>query len=323
MGRQHGLDLRRGGRAGQGVEVQRHTDQHALREIADRGDEDRPPAEPGVRHDLRQVLVLEVQAVEEEGIRRPSLEFGDQSPCRRRYSQRRRGSSADGLAAAALPPPAAAAGRWRRWGSSRGWRLAGRRRSPPPGRSPFRESRRPRRDRCDARSRRPAAAAHRRRVPPPAPPLPFAASSGRQRTTRSTSAISARLAAGFLRSASGRESSRSPGWAAKRARICRPVVPASPSMNRVGIGPLGIGASSSLREVGRKAPGRQGAEAGWPPPLRHSSRAPASALAELEGPAGLPLAVFLALHHARIAGEEAGLLQDAAQFRIVVDKGRG
>src|SRR5258708_24760071 len=45
-------------------------------------------------------------------------------------------------------------------------------------------------------------------------------------------------------------------------------------------------------------------------------RSAASALGELERPAGLGAAVFLALDHARVAGEEAATLQDAAQIGL-------
>src|SRR6516165_269769 len=43
---------------------------------------------------------------------------------------------------------------------------------------------------------------------------------------------------------------------------------------------------------------------------------PGLPLAELEPTAGAGLAVLLALHHAGVAGEEAGLLQRDAEFRI-------
>jgi hypothetical protein len=43
-----------------------------------------------------------------------------------------------------------------------------------------------------------------------------------------------------------------------------------------------------------------------------------SALAELEAPAGLRLAVLLAFHRARIAGQESRDLQDTAQIRLIV-----
>src|SRR3569623_1328692 len=42
------------------------------------------------------------------------------------------------------------------------------------------------------------------------------------------------------------------------------------------------------------------------------------ALGELERPAGLGLAVLLALDHAAVAGQEAALLEDAAQLGLVV-----
>jgi len=44
-----------------------------------------------------------------------------------------------------------------------------------------------------------------------------------------------------------------------------------------------------------------------------------SALAELEGAAGLRLAVLLTLDHTRVAGEEPGGLQDAAQITTLDD----
>src|SRR5258708_6674072 len=41
-------------------------------------------------------------------------------------------------------------------------------------------------------------------------------------------------------------------------------------------------------------------------------------LRELERPPRLGLAVFLALHHAAVAGEEAAALKDAAQLRLEI-----
>src|SRR6185436_20557516 len=59
---------------------------------------------------------------------------------------------------------------------------------------------------------------------------------------------------------------------------------------------------------------------GKPPTGRQGRRCPAispcSAFAELEPAAGAGLAVLLALHHARVAGEEAGLLQRGTEFRV-------
>src|SRR3954469_12329115 len=48
-----------------------------------------------------------------------------------------------------------------------------------------------------------------------------------------------------------------------------------------------------------------------------------SALRELEGPAGLGLAVLLALDHARVAGQEATLLEHAAQLRLEIRQSLG
>src|ERR1700750_1020305 len=62
----------------------------------------------------------------------------------------------------------------------------------------------------------------------------FAASSGRQRITASAPfSISARAAASLRRAGSIETSSMSPRFS-RRWRICRPVVPASPSMKTVG-----------------------------------------------------------------------------------------
>src|SRR5579859_5793773 len=46
-------------------------------------------------------------------------------------------------------------------------------------------------------------------------------------------------------------------------------------------------------------------------------------LGELERPAGLRLAVLLALDHARVAGEETALLEDATELRLVVGERLG
>ena len=50
----------------QRVEMQRHADQHALAEIADRGHEDRRAGQPGIFLDLRHMLMLEREAVKLE-----------------------------------------------------------------------------------------------------------------------------------------------------------------------------------------------------------------------------------------------------------------
>src|SRR5690606_24013333 len=47
------------------------------------------------------------------------------------------------------------------------------------------------------------------------------------------------------------------------------------------------------------------------------------ALGELEGPAGLGLAVLLALDDAAVAGQEATLLEDRTQARLEVGEGLG
>src|SRR6185369_3262215 len=62
-----------------------------------------------------------------------------------------------------------------------------------------------------------------------------AASSCRQRITRSTPAIRSRLAAAFLRSSGAMLTSSICGIFSSRSRICKPVVPASPSIKTLGI----------------------------------------------------------------------------------------
>src|SRR6185369_15977349 len=62
-----------------------------------------------------------------------------------------------------------------------------------------------------------------------------AASSCRQRMTRSTPAINSRFAAAFLRSSEGMLTSSICGNFSSRSRICKPVVPASPSIKTLGI----------------------------------------------------------------------------------------
>src|SRR5579871_134236 len=72
----------------------------------------------------------------------------------------------------------------------------------------------------------------------------------------------------------------------------------------------------SAREMtgrSRKKPRKTGAFSYLPP-----SRL---ALGELERPAGLPLAVLLALDHARVARKEAAFLEHAAQLGLVVGEG--
>ncbi|MDT4865023.1 hypothetical protein FQZ97_998030 [compost metagenome] len=58
----------------------------------------------------------------------------------------------------------------------------------------------------------------------------MAASSCRQRMTRSACAMRSRLASGSLRRSGAMLSNSIAGMPCKRSRICRPVVPASPSM---------------------------------------------------------------------------------------------
>ncbi len=59
--------------AGQIVETQRHADQHALPEIANRGREDRPHGQSGIELDFRHVLVLELEPIELERRRLAAL----------------------------------------------------------------------------------------------------------------------------------------------------------------------------------------------------------------------------------------------------------
>ena len=92
-----------------------------------------------------------------------------------------------------------------------------------------------------------------------------------------------------------------PRSAGSRSRMPRPVVPASPSMNTVCGSCLVIPekwSASAIRTERRPAAHAPIAGDG---PL---------ALAELEAAAGLGRAVLLALDHARVAGQEAGHLQD-------------
>src|SRR5690606_18642938 len=137
--------------------------------------------------------------------------------------------------------------------------------------------------------------------------------------TRSTSSIISRRAPASFRRSAAMDRRETCGFAASRSRICRPVVPASPSMNTVGV--LAMEWTSVVWPFCReKRPETQEGRTLADPPLLHDSPAqigpalradpPASALAELEGTSRLRLAVLLALHDAGVAGQEAGLLQD-------------
>src|SRR3954468_4058042 len=58
-------------------------------------------------------------------------------------------------------------------------------------------------------------------------------------------------------------------------------------------------------------------------PLSRRMRPMRLTLRELEGPAGLGLAVLLALDHAGVAGEEAALLEHGAQLRLEIGQRLG
>src|SRR3954453_23774499 len=58
-------------------------------------------------------------------------------------------------------------------------------------------------------------------------------------------------------------------------------------------------------------------------PLSRRMRPKRLTLRELEGPAGLGLAVLLTLDHARVTGEEAALLEHGAQLRLEIGERLG
>jgi hypothetical protein len=67
--RQRGVQVGAARLARQRVEMQRHRHQHALPVVADRRHEDRPPRQLRIELRLRQMLVLEAEAIELEGRR--------------------------------------------------------------------------------------------------------------------------------------------------------------------------------------------------------------------------------------------------------------
>src|SRR5579859_1031006 len=125
-----------------------------------------------------------------------------------------------------------------------------------------------------------------------------AASSGRQRITRSAAFRCLRRVAGSLRSAGSMDATFRSARAARRAWIWSPVVPASPSMKTVGIMALAFA-------------GNEKSASGGP---RRSSRISRGvrllALGELEAASRLRLAVLLALDHPAVAGQEAVRLEN-------------
>src|SRR6185503_2801833 len=98
---------------------------------------------------------------------------------------------------------------------------------------------------------------------------------------------------------------------ASRSRICKPVVPASPSMKTVWVMASGIQTKRKGSSVSRSALSE----------TRVFARG--LALRELEAASGLGLAVLLPLHDAAVAGEQAVRLKHAAQLGLVVGQRLG
>src|SRR5277367_4912864 len=82
-------------------------------------------------------------------------------------------------------------------------------------------------------------------------------------------------------------------------------------MNTLGLGGM---SDSPVDQPGGSGP----SATPLPQPLPRGEGEWSLALAELEASSRLGLAVLLALDHARVAGQEAGDLQNAAQIRLVV-----
>src|SRR5438477_4249957 len=133
-----------------------------------------------------------------------------------------------------------------------------------------------------------------------------AASSGRHRITRSAAFSMSLRAAASLRFAGSIETSSISRRPWSRRWICRPVVPASPSMKTLGA----ISNSRCLSQ--RKRALRSEPKRPREPNCR------ASALRELEAASGPRAALFPALDHAAVAGQKAALLQERTQGRLEV-----
>src|SRR5258708_14365204 len=135
-----------------------------------------------------------------------------------------------------------------------------------------------------------------------------AAPSGRQSTTASTPFSSSARAVGSLRRAGSMETTFRSRRSASRCRICRPVVPASPSMKIVWVMDL------ASRWCG---PDKEKWRSGFPnrPSETRVFAASLLALRELEAASGLGLAVLLPLHDAAVAGQQDVRLQDWAERR--------
>ena len=184
--------------ARQRVEMQRHRHQHALPVVADRRHEDRPPREFRVELRLRQMLVLEAEAVELEGRRGAVFETRDHRLAAAGIAAHRvDGDGIVGRQQAGIDQRPQQRDRAGRIAAGIGDLLA---RSDLVGlvRRQFRKAIGP----VGRDAKRGRGIQHLRREAPMlsiSATVSFAASSGRQRMTRSTSSISALLAAASLR----------------------------------------------------------------------------------------------------------------------------
>ena len=127
----------------------------------------------------------------------------------------------------------------------------------------------------------------------------------RQAQDHSIDAFSSRLrSSASLRFSGSIETSSMSRRPSSRSRICRPVVPASPSMKTFAFGPPASCRPCSCRlEAGApKTKGRFGCPKR---PSRNPNSVKRLALRELEAASGLLAAVLLALDHAAVAGQEA------------------
>ena len=269
--------------------------------MPDRRHEDRPARQPAIKLRLRQVLVLELQRIEFEGRAAVVLVRLDHRPAAAGVAADRvDGDRVVGRDDAGIDQRTDQADRAGGIAAGIG-HLARARRCARPGPAPSPESHRPSPGAPGAQCWRPAASAPRCPARRPAPPTSRAASSGRHRIPDRPPPSCRGAPPGPCGGRPAMLLSATSGSPRRRSRMPSPVVPASPSMNTLGL--VGHCRSSGLRHRHGRPRDRPSTtcgsreQPGWPGRAR-----PRLALAELEASSRLRLAVLLALDHARSRG---------------------
>jgi hypothetical protein len=225
---------RRAGRppwaARQQVQVQGNCTSMPWRKLPTAGTNTGPACEAGVAQDLGQVLVLEAQGIGSNSGAWPCFIGFDHGAAAARIAADRRQRERKIACGTRPHPPAGAAARWRRWRSSRGWpRAASRTACAGPAASSGKPNTQP--APCGARC-------WRRSLDLAAGGLFDVVDHGHGLACRVVvqaqhHQVHARnqvaLGGGSLRNSGAMLTSSIWGMACRRSRICRPVVPASPS----------------------------------------------------------------------------------------------